>query len=61
MPRGTSFINDEWNHYLKSEVTLVVEECLVLEHDRPALEKYLHDRLVMATAIMQVSYALVIR
>jgi len=38
---------------LRSEVDLVIKECLALQHDPLALEKYMHDRQVMATAIMQ--------
>jgi hypothetical protein len=33
----------------------VVEECIALKDDIPALQKYMSDREVMTTAIMRVS------
>lgn len=50
----TSLENDKSCYYLASEVKLVAEECLALRNDHPALQKYMADRRIAATALMQV-------
>src|ERR1700733_1988290 len=46
--------NNEWDNYLVSEIALVIEECCALKDDVPALQRYMHDRQIMATALMRV-------